>query len=297
MIGRVSETVDEDLHGYVRSVRVEKAKVRKQRNVYKEDPRKLIRVMTFDEEGRRMEKMHFDPHSSVASKTFFMYDAEGRLVETTQHNNEMLTKKTLFAYEATGKVKEEVSQDVDGKLLNKVVYGYDAKGNRVESAYYRAGGSFLNKQVASYDDWGRIIEVAFCRGSQQGGILVRRDGKRAVLMPVDKLATQVGICGDGFLMSKVVFTYDKESETGTLQYSGDGILVSRTVLVRDVTDGRIEIAKYDASGILQSKEEHRREFDSRGNWVKSANSLWDVKTGAFEPVELTYRTISYWGFR
>jgi TonB family protein len=69
-----------------------------------------------------------------------------------------------------------------------------------------------------------------------------------------------------------------------------------------------EIYKYDdkgnisemtltgADGALISKEVYKYEYDSLGNWTKMTTSVAVVENGAisFEPVEVTYRTISYY---
>ncbi len=69
-----------------------------------------------------------------------------------------------------------------------------------------------------------------------------------------------------------------------------------------------EIYKYDdkgnisemtltgADGGLISKEVYKYEYDSLGNWTKMTTSVAVVENGAisFEPVEVTYRTISYY---
>ena len=47
---------------------------------------------------------------------------------------------------------------------------------------------------------------------------------------------------------------------------------------------------------MVSKETYKYEYDSLGNWTKMTTSVAVVENGtiAFEPVEVTYRTISYY---
>ena len=69
-----------------------------------------------------------------------------------------------------------------------------------------------------------------------------------------------------------------------------------------------EVYKYDekgnisemtlmaSDGSLVSKETYKYEYDSLGNWTKMTTSVAVVENGSitFEPVEVTYRTISYY---
>jgi hypothetical protein len=52
----------------------------------------------------------------------------------------------------------------------------------------------------------------------------------------------------------------------------------------------------NADGSLVSKEVYKYEADSLGNWVKMTTSVAVVENGkiAFEPTEVTYRTIFYY---
>src|SRR6185436_10503374 len=69
-----------------------------------------------------------------------------------------------------------------------------------------------------------------------------------------------------------------------------------------------EVYKYDekgnisemtlmaSDGSMVSKETYKYEYDSLGNWTKMTTSVAVVENGTitFEPVEVTYRTISYY---
>ena len=57
-----------------------------------------------------------------------------------------------------------------------------------------------------------------------------------------------------------------------------------------------EMTLMGSDGAMVSKETYKYEYDSLGNWTKMTTSVAVVENGtiAFEPVEVTYRTISYY---
>ncbi|HEV2905229.1 MAG TPA: hypothetical protein VGW32_09285, partial [Pyrinomonadaceae bacterium] len=57
-----------------------------------------------------------------------------------------------------------------------------------------------------------------------------------------------------------------------------------------------EMTLMGSDGSMVSKETYKYEYDSLGNWTRMTTSVAVVENGtiAFEPVEVTYRTISYY---
>src|SRR5438034_7272487 len=73
-------------------------------------------------------------------------------------------------------------------------------------------------------------------------------------------------------------------------------LTGREVYKYDDKGNISEMTLVNADGSLVSKEVYKYEFDSVGNWVKMTTSVAVVENGkiAFEPTEVTYRTIFYY---
>src|ERR1700682_707696 len=73
-------------------------------------------------------------------------------------------------------------------------------------------------------------------------------------------------------------------------------LTGREVYKYDDKGNISEMTLVNADGSLVSKEVYKYEFDSLGNWVKMTTSVAVVENGkiAFEPTEVTYRTIFYY---
>src|SRR5881227_1795522 len=73
-------------------------------------------------------------------------------------------------------------------------------------------------------------------------------------------------------------------------------LTGREVYKYDDKGNISEMTLVNADGSLVSKEVYKYESDSLGNWVKMTTSVAVVENGkiAFEPTEVTYRTIFYY---
>ena len=73
-------------------------------------------------------------------------------------------------------------------------------------------------------------------------------------------------------------------------------LTGREVYKYDDKGNISEMTLVNADGSLLSKEVYKYEFDTIGNWTKMTTSVAVVENGkiAFEPTEVTYRTIFYY---
>lgn len=73
-------------------------------------------------------------------------------------------------------------------------------------------------------------------------------------------------------------------------------LTGREVYKYDDKGNISEMTLMGADGSMVSKETYKYEYDSLGNWTKMTTSVAVVENGAiaFEPTEITYRTISYY---
>ncbi|HMJ25461.1 MAG TPA: hypothetical protein VK475_06515, partial [Pyrinomonadaceae bacterium] len=73
-------------------------------------------------------------------------------------------------------------------------------------------------------------------------------------------------------------------------------LTGREVYKYDDKGNISEMTLLNADGSLMSKEVYKYDYDSVGNWVKMTTSVAVVENGriAFEPTEVTYRTIFYY---
>src|SRR6266478_7012922 len=130
-----------------------------------------------------------------------------------------------------------------------------------------------------------------------------RDG---LLGPVRRVRTEVvklsAVAGKNIEDTKHVLLetaeYDlKGVKTQNQYFPIEGAtLTGREVYKYDDKGNISEMTLVNADGSLVSKEVYKYESDSLGNWVKMTTSVAVVENGkiAFEPTEVTYRTIFYY---
>src|SRR5258708_27432736 len=130
-----------------------------------------------------------------------------------------------------------------------------------------------------------------------------RDGLRGpvrrIRTDVVKLSTQGGkTVEDGKRVVLETAEYDLKGSKSQNQYFpvAGSSLTGREVYKYDDKGNISEMTLVNADGSLVSKEVYKYESDSLGNWVKMTASVAVVENGkiAFEPTEVTYRTIFYY---
>lgn len=293
-------TADEGdgLVGPVRSVRVGRAKFVRRGGEYVEGRRVPSYVAEYDPRGHKTGEVRTSPDGSLVTTNTFTYDAGGRLVVMTQDNAgpSPNANRTVYVYDAWGRLREETHRSADGTPLGRTVHTYDAEGNRVGQAEYEGGGALLAELIFKYGAQGRLSEAAFCSGAPRGGVIGR--GGEGVGVPPGQAAgvLRAPLCGDGLLLKRVEFTGDASGNvTGEVEYAGDGSFLAKRVVTRDPGRKWLDVAEYGADGLERGRVSFSYEFDPRGNWVRRVERRRDGGTREAEPVEVTYREITYFG--
>jgi TonB family protein len=122
---------------------------------------------------------------------------------------------------------------------------------------------------------------------------------RRIRTEVVKLSTASGkAVEDGKRIVLETAEYDLKGSKTQNQYFpiAGGTLTGRESYKYDDKGNISEMTLANADGSLVSKEVYKYEADSLGNWVKMTTSVAVVENGkiAFEPTEVTYRTIFYY---
>ncbi len=93
-------------------------------------------------------------------------------------------------------------------------------------------------------------------------------------------------------------TYDlRGNRTDNTYYAvASSSLTGREVYKYDDKGNIIEMTVRDSEGAILNQEVYGYEFDAVGNWTKMTTSVAVLEAGklTFEPIEVTYRTISYY---
>jgi len=144
------------------------------------------------------------------------------------------------------------------------------------------------------------LQPAAASGSESDRL---RDGLqgpvRRIRTEVVKLSTASGkTVEDGKRVVLETAEYDLKGSKTQNQYFpiAGSTLTGREVYKYDDKGNISEMTLVNADGSLVSKEVYKYESDSLGNWVKMTTSVAVVENGkiAFEPTEVTYRTIFYY---
>ena len=121
---------------------------------------------------------------------------------------------------------------------------------------------------------------------------------RRVRTEVAKLSSVSGKLEEGKRVLLETAEYDASGAKTQNQYFPvtGASLTGREVYKYDDKGNISEMTLLNADGSLLGKEVYKYEFDSIGNWVKMTTSVAIVENGkiAFEPSEITYRTIFYY---
>ncbi len=144
------------------------------------------------------------------------------------------------------------------------------------------------------------LQPAAASGSESDRL---RDGLqgpvRRIRTEVVKLSTASGkTVEDSKRVVLETAEYDLKGSKTQNQYFpiAGSTLTGREVYKYDDKGNISEMTLVNADGSLVSKEVYKYESDSLGNWVKMTTSVAVVENGkiAFEPTEVTYRTIFYY---
>lgn len=103
-------------------------------------------VHKYDEQGRRIETSSYDDTGAFLRRISYVYDAQGRLVETVGAYD------VMYIYDSKGRLYKEISERLT------LVHSYDVRGRRKETAAYdpHDPGLGIDRTVTLYDADGNV---------------------------------------------------------------------------------------------------------------------------------------------
>jgi YD repeat-containing protein len=247
--------------GPVRSARIERAQIFLENGEYKEGPRTLVVADSYAPDWSWMNYIGYNPDGTINQKILTTYNANGDQTSIAVFNG-------------------------DGKLKSKIVYVYK-DGKVVEEQRFDGDGSLKQRRVTVWSNQGQVIEFAYYDGS--GALIKRgvntRDAQKSVWTTYDP---------QGRIIEEAVhyLTYG-HPKTEITRYSPNGTVLDKYVSQSDENTGQIDKAEYNSDGTPKRKTSEKREYDSQGNLSKITNYAWDEATGKFQPVSVSYYTITY----
>jgi antitoxin component YwqK of YwqJK toxin-antitoxin module len=250
------------IYGPVQTIRDERVTFTKENGNLVEGPKVLLQTLTYNEDGTKQDSTYYSPVGNVVLRRVATYDPDGRILETNNYQNGILSNRVLSNYNDQKELIERVTYRRDGSVSNRTVFR--RQGNQRESESW------------SYD--------------MHGGIVAQ--SKTTNDLPA-KRAESTSINSGGVVQTQSVITDnpDGSREFKTERSNGE---FKREVMV-PVGKGSEERITYNKDGTIKSKDRFVREFDSYHNMIKTTHLTAQGDSPDFEPSDVTYRTITYYG--
>jgi YD repeat-containing protein len=233
-----------------------------------EEARVLWRTLTYTPQGQRTEAAFYDADGALRWRWRYTYNSHGHTAARASFGaQEDLRWTTYYTYTPTGNLLEKTEFTADQVLTRRWRYTYDTMGYLSEEANYDATNALLWQWRYAYDAQGR------------------------------KLA-ESSHTANGALLWTWRYTYDAQGHLTTeSRYDTAGSLLWTRRYTYDAHGNQIGEATYKTNGALESKWQYTYEaYDALGNWTKQTKAKWVATpdTASFEPVQVTYRTLTYY---
>jgi antitoxin component YwqK of YwqJK toxin-antitoxin module len=269
-----------NVHGPVRTLRVEEAAVLKQDDKLIEGPRMLQMTAQFNEDGNSTEACFYGENGALLRQTVTKFES-GREVEVLNYyDGGRLPIRTVTVYDAQGLVKNKFSYNSDGSLQSKTDFIRDGGGRLTERAQYNANGSVMNRFIYTFDAAGQLKTVE--------STLYRPDGllqQKLRHIVADRRIESVSYKADGTIAKTSVSVGYEINEFGA-----DGSLRT-TIQITDPT--RLPVRSiHQPDGSMRKESEIADEIDAHGNWIKQTK--WISDSEKTQPVKVIYRIITYY---
>lgn len=254
------------VRGPVHTVRIERARISRMGSEYIEGARVLNATHNYNDDWTRVELIFYDPNGSVHHKSVYTYDAAGKLIEMDEYQgNETLQAKSILIYDDEQRPIEQVFYKADGLVASRIAITQHDSGRASEGVSYDGDGLFLGRSISMTD-------------------------------PKAKKGESFHYGADGTLAAQSSVVTSAEGSSERREEKTDGTPPTREVMTPDGKGYLAESAEYAIDGSLLRKERYTREYDTYGNWTKETRMEWVTKNGNsyFEPVEVTYRIITYY---
>lgn len=200
------------------------------------------------------------------SGTDYKFNEEGNLVELTNYDkygNE--TDITGYRYNDQGYMAEEITYYPDGSKGMRTSYKYDAAGNVIEKQEIEPRGGMRGEDkiyTYQYDKNGNLMKEKLLMKFQDSGdssIFIT-----GYLRDKNGIMTGKELSGDDGLLRKYAYKADENGNpTEETEFFPDGKPARKNIMKYNEKGEEIEIARYDADGVLNVQEV--KTYDADGN--------------------------------
>lgn len=257
--------VGDAFRGAISTVRSETASVRREGDSQVEGPRSLMLTIKYSEDGLTREAVSYAPDGSVRQRTVETYLPGGN------RQSYSVTKR-------------------DGSFSARIVYQYNDRGHLISETHYNSDGSIKETILTQVDESSEGI-VAVARLRADGTRVDNSVNSRDAASRQSRWTTTEA---DGRRVEKT-FVVDPSGNhrDEQISYNPDGSLAGRRVSLVDAGVARLEATEYAPDGSVLKKSLQTREYDAHRNLIKHISYRWNGSVQEFEPVLVTYNTISY----
>lgn len=152
----------EALVGPVKTIRVEKAQLLKNRDKYTESSRAPVQEIFYDARHRKTVEINYGDDGAVSVKKVFNYDVEGQVKEIIEYKSDgSLIGRRVHTQEKNS-VKEVTYNSNNTLDFDKVINTFDEEGRQIGVETFNREGDSSTKAVISYREGGSVVEVAMC---------------------------------------------------------------------------------------------------------------------------------------
>jgi hypothetical protein len=117
---------------------------------------------TYDQQARLISQIHYNPDATVSSRIRVSFTPEGKPVERTRHDGDLLTYRVRYTYDKKGRLVEvettgswvETDFTSEDHITGKVVYVYKGQNHAKEMLIYNPDGSLRERVAIDYDSRG-----------------------------------------------------------------------------------------------------------------------------------------------
>lgn len=115
-----------------------------------------------DEHGRLINQIIYNPDATVSSRIRVSFTPDGKPMEQTRHDGDLLTYRVRYTYDKKGRPIEvettgsyvETDSSSESHITGKVVYVYKGKDHPKEMVIYNPDGSLRERIAIDYDSRG-----------------------------------------------------------------------------------------------------------------------------------------------
>lgn len=250
------------IYGPVHTIRDERTTLTKQNGTFVEGPRVLVQTMEYSEDGTKQDRTLYSPEGVAIHRTADTFDPDGRILETSNFlGGDALNNRVVSNYNDQKELIERVTYRPDGSVSERIVFRRQGNQRESESWSYDAHGVIVSQSKTTND------------------------------LPA-KRARSISINRGGVVQTQSTITDNPDGSREFTTEQSNGAF-RREVMV-PLSKGSEERIAYNKDGTIKSKDRFIREFDSYHNMTKTTHLTAKGDSSDFEPIDIAYRTITYY---